>query len=496
MIIRQRLSSNIIANVLQAIVSAALLFALYRYINLALGVEQLGVWSVVLATVSASRIVDLGLSAGVIRFVARDCARNDFVRAGKIVDTVVFTLMIIVGIIASLLYPLLAKLLPHLFQTYLLEQALAILPFALISLWLAISAAVFQGALDGCQRMDLRAFLVVTGQGLLLTLSIWLIPQYGLVGLAWAQIGQSAFLMVGGRFLLCRTLPTLSFLPRHWNIDVLREMLGYGANLQVATICILLFDPVTKLLMAHFGGPIAVGYFEMANQVVLKARALIVNANQAIVPYVTVLAETTPTKLTVFYKKNIRALMVVALPCFSVLIIFSGAVSWLLIGSYQPEFVLMLGILCVAWMGNSFSVPAYFINMGTGRVGWNTLSHLLMGMLNIFLGWMFGQMYGAGGVVFGYVASLVLGSLLLVLIFQHQNTLNWRSTLAKHDIAIVIIAIGMGFYGLIIPPWSFNSAPIIVALTLPPLGFLSLAAWLHPMRQQLMTKVRRVETKC
>ena len=53
-----------LANVLQALAGAALLFALYRYINTTLGVEQLGVWSVVLATASASRLADLGLSAG------------------------------------------------------------------------------------------------------------------------------------------------------------------------------------------------------------------------------------------------------------------------------------------------------------------------------------------------------------------------------------------------------------------------------------------------
>jgi O-antigen/teichoic acid export membrane protein len=73
------LSSNAAANVLQALAGAALLFALYRYINTTLGVEQLGIWSVVLATASASRLADLGLSAGVTRFVARDRARGEAV---------------------------------------------------------------------------------------------------------------------------------------------------------------------------------------------------------------------------------------------------------------------------------------------------------------------------------------------------------------------------------------------------------------------------------
>lgn len=45
-------------------ISSVLIFVLYRYISTALGVDRLGVWSVVLAAASASRLADLGLNSG------------------------------------------------------------------------------------------------------------------------------------------------------------------------------------------------------------------------------------------------------------------------------------------------------------------------------------------------------------------------------------------------------------------------------------------------
>lgn len=81
----KRLSHNVAANVAQMLIGAALLFALYRYINDTLGAAALGVWSVVLATASASRLADLGLSASVTRFVARQhggLVVESFYRAG------------------------------------------------------------------------------------------------------------------------------------------------------------------------------------------------------------------------------------------------------------------------------------------------------------------------------------------------------------------------------------------------------------------------------
>lgn len=481
------LARNALANILQTVIGAALLFALYRYIITALGVEQLGVWSVVLAAVSASRLADLGLSAGVIRFVARDRTRGEDARACQVVDSAVVTLMLSVGAVLPLLYPLLKMLLPHLFEGAYLVQAQEILPYALLSLWLTIVSAVFQGGLDGSERMDLRAGLVIVGQVLMLVLAFWLVPQRGLVGLAWAQIGQGLFLVVAGRMLLRHTLVDLPWFPLRWRMRVLREMLGYGVNVQAATLFMFFLDPIAKALMALFGGPAAAGYFEIANQVVLKARSVIVTANRAVVPHVAALSETESTRLAPLYQENMRVLVYVALPAVALLIAWAGGFSWLLVGAYQPEFVFLLGLLAVAWGVNIFASPAYFTNMGTGHVGWNTFAHAIIGGLNVGLGWWLGTVYGAYGVAFGYAIALIAGSAVLLVVFHHLNGAGWGCVFTREHGWLAIGSAVVMACGWAAPLQPSTGVPAIVALGLVlPLLVLGLGAWFHPMRAQLM----------
>lgn len=480
------LTRNALANVLQTLASAGLLFALYRYINATLGVALLGVWSVVLAAVSASRLADLGLSAGVTRFVARDLARGDPDRAAQVIDTAALTLMASVGAVAPLLDPLIAKLLPHLFQGAHLPQALEILPYALASLWLTIVAAVFQGGLDGCQRMDLRAGLVVSGQALLLALALWLVPQLGLVGLAWAQMGQGLFLAIGGRLLLRCALPEISPLPHRWRLPMLREMLCYGMTLQAAAVFMLLLDPIAKALMARVGGAAAAGYFEMANQVALKIRSVIVAANQAIVPRVAELAEIAPVQLARVYRANMSLLLIVTAPTFALAFAWAGGVSWLLLGQYRPEFVSVFGILLLPWGFNIFAGPAYFSNMGMGQVGWNAISHLVMGTVNLVLGWLLGSRFGADGVVFAYAVAVVTGSGILIAIFQQKNGLGWHDSVAPEHFWLIAACIAVAGFGLLYPVGPDSSlVSLITVRVLVPVVFIGVAAWRHPLRREI-----------
>ncbi len=481
------LALNAIANVLQTVLSAGLLFALYRYINSTLGVDLLGVWSVVLATASASRLASLGLGSGVIRFVARDQARKEFIRAGEIIDTATLTLTVAVAIALPLLYPLVSNLLPYLFGGEYLLQAQAILPYALVSFWLTIIASVFQGGLDGCHRMDLRAGLMVAGQALLLTSAVWLVPQYGLIGLAWAQIAQGLFLVVAGRILVRYTLPALPYLPTRWRKPLLREMLGYGVNVQIADLFMLLLDPVAKAFMASFGGPAAAGYFEMANQVVLKVRSIIVSANRAIVPYVAAITESAPSQLPYLYRENIRVVVFITLPTFTLAFAWAGGVSWILVGEYTPEFVTLIGLLAIAWGANIFAGPAYFANLGSGYVGWNTIAHVTIGILNALLGWLFGDLYGSNGVVFAYAIALISGSGLLVVVFQKKNGLGWKWSPFREHVGLLLVCIFMILFSLMRPirlsVVQQSVSPLIVEVALHILLFMII--WIHPMRRHL-----------
>lgn len=487
-----RLARNVLANVAQTVLGTVLLFALYRYVNGTLGVEQLGVWAVVLATASVSRLADLGLGGSVTRFVARDRARGDGPRAVQAVDTTFLTLLVTVGAVLPLLYPALAAALPWFLQGRALADGLAVLPYALVSLWLTLLASVLQGGLDGCERMDLRAASVVLGQVLMLALAMAWVPSHGLAGLALAQIAQAAATLLASRVLLRRALPGLPWWPRRWARPVLREMLGYAANLQLAAIAMLFFDAATKALMARFGGASAAGYFEMANQLVQKLRAVIVTANQAVVPHMARLAETDPSHLRQVYRANLRLLAFFALPAFALLLAWAGGFSWLLIGRVEAPFVSLLWAVGLAWLLNVFCGPAYFSNLGTGHVGRNTISHVGMGVLNVALGWMLGARYGAAGVAAGYVAALAAGSVYLLATYRQAGAAPAGGRGAGEHALLALACVAVAALAWWAPLRPGADAPMRVALGVAaPLAVLGLALWRHPLRRELTAFARR-----
>ena len=62
------ITGNAIAMFFQAFASTFILFFLYLYINRILGLDKLGVWSVVMAITAGSRIIDIGFSVAVTKF--------------------------------------------------------------------------------------------------------------------------------------------------------------------------------------------------------------------------------------------------------------------------------------------------------------------------------------------------------------------------------------------------------------------------------------------
>ena len=483
------LTRNALANVLQMAIGAILIFVLFRYINGQLGSAQFGVWSVVLATASISRFANLGFGVGVTRFVARYLALDDQQSAIRIVETAVVTLSVVLGIVLFSMYWLLDRLLAHVFIGTHLSEARLLLPYALLSLWLGEIALVFQSGLEGYQRMDVRAGIIVLGQILMLTITLLLVPSSGLVGLAVAQICQGSFVLLAGWFMLRRMLPDLAWLPVRWSQLAFREFIKYGANVQIASVFIMLMDPLTKMLMAKFGGASAAGYFEMANQVVLKVRALIVTANQAIVPKITQVFEFSPNLLGNYYRENIRILAFIALPVFTFLFFLTGPTSLILLGHSEPLFIYFLQICAVTWLLNTFAGPAYFINLGTGKVGWNTVSHMVMGLLNGILGLILGAIYGAEGVVWAYAISIISGSWLLILVFQNCATNRVQELALKQHGLLVATCIMTSLIGSNMWKYRENFFLLywIIQLAVLPLA-LAIVLWIHPVRFELWQK--------
>lgn len=447
----KRISRNVIATVTQVLISGVVFFVLYRYLYDRLGVEQIGVWSLVFAATSVSRIGDLGLSAGVVRFVAQALGRGDTERAANVVQTVALTLGVFMAALLAIGYPLFVLALNYFIPAHSVPIALSILPYALMSLWVMIIVSVFSGGLDGCMRMDLRSLLMGLSHLAYLGFSMLLVPKYGLEGVAMAQLIQSVGLMILMWWVLRRQMIDLPFIPVRWKLAVLKEMFGYGVSFQIITVMNMLFDPMVKAMMSRFGGLESLGYYEMANKLILQGRALIIEASRVMVPAIATLQEHDAAKATQLFSISYRMTFYVAVLFYGLLGISITTISMLWLGHYQATFIQFALLLNLGWFANTIIGPAYFSNLGSGMLRANMISHIIMGLCSFVVGFVLGLNYQGVGVVVGTIVGLIVGSLFLLVSYIKRADLHWPTFIIPQDMTwllmLGILAIFLSNYG-------------------------------------------------
>jgi len=423
---RRVLVRNATANALQNLVSGVVLFLVFRHISTQLGVEAIGVWSLLTAAASVSRVADLGLTQAVVPLVARHRLGPDPEAGARLLETAVLTLGLTLAVVVLLVYPVVTRLASHLLPMLSPVQAGTFTRLTLLSFWLAAVAALIQGGFDASEQMHIRAVVVVAGHVVLLASVVALLPSRGLAGIFLAQILQGVFLACASWLGVRCYVPGLRWLRLRWSSVHCRELMSYGSGVQISAILSLLLDPLTKVLLANFGAPALVGYFEVASQVVLRIRNLLVSANQAVVPAVAGLASRGSEEVRRIYIQNVRALAVVSSLLFGCLILGAGYVGVFSLGRHDQLFSTVLRVLTAAWYLNTLNVPAYFVNLGLGRLKWNVLSHTTIAGLNAGLGWAAGTLWGAGGVLGAYVLALVCGSALVIFGLHRDQSMPMR----------------------------------------------------------------------
>lgn len=475
--------------VMQVFAIAATLFALYYFLMRVLGAEKIGLWSLVLATTSAAHLGGLGMTGGVVKFVSRYIALNERRTAAACVETAAVSVFVLIAIFIVLLYPALAWILKSVLPAENIASGIDLLPYSLVSFLIAAVAGVFSSGLDGLQRIDIRSFLASGCAVIHLLFAFVLVPRYGLMGLAYAQVIQSIALLIGAWYFLHKILPELSRLLCKWNKALFQEMFVYGLNFQVTSFVQMLFDPVTKVLIGMYGGLAAISYFEMSNRLIVQCRSLVVAANQVLVPVIATKYETERSEVRKIYASSVRLVAYLTLPMYSAIIAAAPIVSEVWVGRKEPLFVIFTAILSVGWFVNNLAAPAYFGNLGSGHLRWNTASHVVIGLLNLSLGILLGYNFGAVGIVAGFALALIFGSGLLLFKYQESNDISAGAFLPGENRGLLFACVVAPILVWLSQYWIRD----VIGLPLMALVSFSIfsvvifpAMWRHPLRDDLL----------
>lgn len=283
---RARIARNATFSVVQMVLGGVLLLLTYLVMMRFLTIAEIGLWSLIVGSTLLARLAELGLGAGVLRFVAGDLAAGRSASAARTVGMGAITATLLVALPAFLAQPFIHAYLLTITPTALHPAVAALLPPALLSVVLGTGANVIVSAIDGCQRIDLRAWLQI-GSGLVqLVLTALVLPRWGLNALGQVQLAQALFLLVAGLAVLASLLRCRPGAYFGYDGTRFRALLKFGGGMQLGAIPTLLFDPLIRVLLTTYSGLTLTGYFEMANRIVTRFYNIAIAPLGALTPHV------------------------------------------------------------------------------------------------------------------------------------------------------------------------------------------------------------------
>lgn len=490
---KRQIVLNALTTVGQTIANAAVLFFLYRFLIRTIGIDRLGIWSLVLATTSIVTLANQGLGTSIVKFVAQYAARGQTNDVSALIQTALISTCAALALVTLGLYPAARWTLHFVLPAARFAEANAILPLALVSLWLNVLEGLLQAGLAGHELITVCNYLEVAGALSYLALAFLLVPNHGLLGLAYAQAIQTAAILAITWLLLRRRIPSLPIVPCRWSRALFFEMASFGLHFQLITLSQALREPVTKLLIAKFGGLGLTGLYEMAARAVFTLREVIVQANQVLVPTVSRLKERDPDSIPALYRESYRLVFFLAFPAFGLLTAISPLISRIWIGRYEAAFVEFVAILSAGWLINVLSNPSYVVDLGLGALRWVSVGCVTTAVLNAILGSVAGRYMGAVAVAGACAFSLACGYCIIVVAYHLQNHAPFTQLLPRESLAIVVTSIAGAliflplFRGL--PAHSLFSAQVTLAFAAVVAVVVFIPMWTHPMRKRVLQLV-------
>lgn len=441
---KKRTAFNAIISSMQVIITGATFFLVYRYLLDQLGADLLGVWSLIVATSSIANLANFGLTSGLVKFVAEYNILGKQHKLYQLIFTAVVSTLILLIVATIIIFLLSNSFLVYFVGEKNINVALGILPFSLICLLLNTIGGIFTSVLEGFQKNYLRhTFYIIALIGFSLLCLLW-VPEYGIYGVTYAQIVQSIIILLLSFIVAIRSHKIYPHTIKDiwgWNKEIFKNLFAYGSKFQIISACQMLLEPTTKMILSKFGGTHVVAYYEMAARLVGQIRALIVSANQVIVPVIAEKAAACQEQLKDIYVKTFRLILFIEVPMIVLLIICVPMISQIWIGHIEDTFVTLLYILASSSIVLILNGPAYFGILGEGKLNIMLITYSCMVISNLFFAYIFTiYMSPKYGAALGSALTSIISTIIMSIQYQKTHNISMKNVFARNE--IILLSIG------------------------------------------------------
>lgn len=417
---RPGLNRNMAMSGLQSVAAIGTLFLSYRLVIMALGQETLGLWSLLMGLTLAVRLFDPTGGATVGRFVAiagKNHARgeNSGPTAVQYVDTAILLLLALYAVLATGAFlPLGWLLRSQIDDPAQLGVALGVLPLLLGLMVANVVAMSNSDAIDGIGRADVRAAIMIASYLVQLALVWWWLPLFGLAGLALAQLVQYGFIALISRAVLRHHIANVGWFPQRGSMAVARQMVGYGAKLQLSALALLMADPILRLLINHYAGLSLLGLYELASKLVVQLRGLLVSAMMPLIPQFAAHGGNMDEKDHALFRRMVRLVTLAAAAIAVVAVAASPILGWIMLDSIDRELILLTAILAAGYFGNTVSLIHYLQAQASGRLFWNIIGTFAIGLTTLAIGPLLVPAIGPIAVIVAFALGLALAGFIFI----------------------------------------------------------------------------------
>lgn len=365
----------------------------YRLLVQVGGVESIGVWSSLIAWIFIIRIGDVGMTNGIIRFAAAYDVNQDASRIRGYVDTGIVFNAVLFGFLALLGWVAMDSNLAHILPegSRYTSSVRPVLPILFVVFYLQNLSGLALGALQAIHRGYVGSLIFLVATFVQLFIAVLLVPTMGFTGLAIAQVGQYALMLITGwQFYRCALARTsgqhVPLLPQLASFSIIREIMSFGLKVQLVSFVNGLFEPLAKLLIGHAAGLQVLGLFEMAYKIVMLPRNALVAGVLAVAPAKTRLFSSDPRAFRELHRKSNKLIVLAATAVLVVITLASPLITTLWLGYQEPKLPHLIGILAMGVWISAVSSPSYNLGMATGAMRTNTeAAFIALGLLVLLM---------------------------------------------------------------------------------------------------------------
>ncbi|WP_306549711.1 lipopolysaccharide biosynthesis protein [Desulfobulbus sp.] len=441
----------------------------------ALGNRDYGLWELVLSVVGYMGLLDLGIGGSLVRFVSIADGRQDKKDLQQTMSTAC-AFFVPVGVVAFLLFSMLSYS-PGLIAG---QEIRDIANLETVFLLLGINAAmlfplqVFTATLSGMQRHyflnSVRIVLLITRAGV----SYYLLLRYpgkGLLVMALLQPCYTAVqvLLFVGAVILDRDIPNvaLSAVSR----KKAREMMLFSLKSAAMMVASRLQNQSVPLIIGHVIGLGHIVYFVMPNRLIDYAKGFSRAIGFPLVPYFgATIGKGNVEVLKNSWLNTTLALQIVSLG-MPIVIFFCGETFLeLWIGpEYSAAGRLVLYLLLVGLVADSFATNAFSILTAQGKHGKPALMWLVFSVLSVPLGVGGGYLWGVVGVAAGTSITTVLGNIFTVVmacaVMRIPLWTYFRMTLIRIFPALLLLGLSLWIFKMLFIEKSYMNILIQIGVS-------------------------------